>query len=63
MKPAVTPLRIPLAEGKSTSALLCRPAQPRAGFVFAHGAGAGMTHPFMADLSDALCERGSATLR
>jgi predicted alpha/beta-hydrolase family hydrolase len=29
----------------------------------AHGAGAGMTHPFMAAIADGLVERGIATLR
>jgi predicted alpha/beta-hydrolase family hydrolase len=29
----------------------------------AHGAGAGMTHPFMADVAGELAERGIATLR
>lgn len=32
-------------------------------FVFAHGAGAGMNHPFMADLSRAMAARGMGTLR
>ncbi|MDQ3215271.1 MAG: dienelactone hydrolase family protein, partial [Pseudomonadota bacterium] len=32
-------------------------------YVFAHGAGAGMQHAFMAALSAALAERGVATLR
>jgi predicted alpha/beta-hydrolase family hydrolase len=45
------------------SALLNRPSQARACFVFAHGAGAGMTHAFMEAVADGLCERGVATLR
>ena len=32
-------------------------------YVFAHGAGAGMDHPFMEKLSQALAERGIGTLR
>jgi len=32
-------------------------------YVFAHGAGAGMTHPFMAAVAAQLAERGIATLR
>ena len=32
----------------SVSALLQIPPRARACYVFAHGAGAGMTHPFMA---------------
>jgi uncharacterized protein len=31
--------------------------------VLAHGAGAGMSHPFMAAVADGLAERGIATLR
>jgi len=31
--------------------------------VLAHGAGAGMTHPFMAAMANGLAERGIATLR
>lgn len=34
-----------------------------AAYVFAHGAGAGMEHPFMASLASELAERGVATLR
>jgi uncharacterized protein len=45
------------------SGLLTRPRQARACFVFAHGAGAGMTHPFMAKVAAGLGERGIATLR
>lgn len=32
-------------------------------FVFAHGAGAGMAHPFMSAVANGLAERGIATLR
>lgn len=39
------------------------PPDARAGYVLAHGAGAGMTHPFMASVADELAERGVATLR
>jgi uncharacterized protein len=51
--------------GKSgpVSALLLRPEAPRACFVFAHGAGAGMTHSFMEAFASGLCERGIASLR
>ena len=57
------PISIGLPSGATLSGLLLRPAEPIACFVFAHGAGAGMHHPFMADLSQALCRRGIATLR
>jgi predicted alpha/beta-hydrolase family hydrolase len=45
------------------SGLLTRPRQARGCFVFAHGAGAGMTHPFMAKVAAGLGERDVATLR
>lgn len=45
------------------SALLQSPPHPRACCVLAHGAGAGMTHPFMAAVAAGLAERGIATLR
>jgi predicted alpha/beta-hydrolase family hydrolase len=47
----------------SVSGLLQTPARPRACYVFAHGAGAGMTHSFMAAVATGLAERGIATLR
>jgi uncharacterized protein len=47
----------------SVSGLLMRPPQARACFVFAHGAGAGMTHPFMETVAAGLAERNVATLR
>ena len=43
--------------------ILERPAGARWLFVLAHGAGAGMNHPFMADVARALAARGVATLR
>jgi predicted alpha/beta-hydrolase family hydrolase len=45
------------------SALLQASAEARACCVLAHGAGAGMTHPFMALVADGLAERSIATLR
>jgi uncharacterized protein len=45
------------------SALLLVPARARACYVLAHGAGAGMTHPFMAAVATELAGRGIATLR
>jgi hypothetical protein len=56
-------LQIEVQKGSSVSALLIRPAEPRACFVFAHGAGAGMAHPFMETVAQGLSERGVATLR
>ena len=45
------------------SALLLVPARARACYALAHGAGAGMNHPFMAAVAQELAERGIATLR
>jgi hypothetical protein len=57
--------KLTIAAGKSTtvSALLMRPRDARACYVFAHGAGAGMTHAFMTAAAEGLAERGIATLR
>ena len=56
-------LTIALAGGGAVSGLLDSPAAPRACYVFAHGAGAGMAHPFMAAIADGLAARDIATLR
>jgi uncharacterized protein len=56
-------LKIEVENASSISALLIRPTQARACFVFAHGAGAGMGHPFMETVATGLGERGVATLR
>lgn len=45
------------------SGLLQAPPDARACFVLAHGAGAGMTHPFMAAVASGLGARRIATLR
>jgi uncharacterized protein len=56
-------LKLTLEKGTSVSALLLRPDNARACFVFAHGAGAGMSHPFMETVAAGLCDRDIATLR
>jgi predicted alpha/beta-hydrolase family hydrolase len=56
-------LSISVDKTMSVSALLRVPADTRACYVLAHGAGAGMTHPFMAHVAEGLAERGIATLR
>jgi len=43
--------------------ILQRPDGAWALYVFAHGAGAGMNHPFMQAMADALAAQGIATLR
>jgi predicted alpha/beta-hydrolase family hydrolase len=60
---AIGKLKIATGNSGSVSALLVHPPQARACFVFAHGAGAGMTHPFMETVASGLGERGIATLR
>jgi predicted alpha/beta-hydrolase family hydrolase len=60
---AAQPLRIEISPAASVSALLVRPPQARACYVFAHGAGAGMTHASMETIATGLGERGIATLR
>ena len=56
-------LRIEVSPSETVSALLMRPPQPRACYVFAHGAGAGMTHASMEAIAAGLAERGIASLR
>jgi len=62
MPDITTPLRIEF-DATSVSALLTSPTRPRAGYVFAHGAGAGMNHRFMEEVAQGLAERGIASLR
>jgi uncharacterized protein len=50
-------------DGSHVSGLLQVPNEARACYVLAHGAGAGMLHPFMTAIADGLAERGIATLR
>ena len=57
------PVTINVDEGVHVSGLLESPSGARACFVLAHGAGAGMAHPFMAAIATGLEERGIATLR
>ena len=54
---------IVLSDGSSVSAVLQAPPRPVACLVIAHGAGAGMTHPFMEAVAAGLAERGMAVLR
>jgi predicted alpha/beta-hydrolase family hydrolase len=57
------PVKITVDETHRVSGLLQVPRNARACYVLAHGAGAGMTHPFMAAIADGLFDRGVATLR
>ena len=60
---APEPLSLTLPDGIRVSALLERPAKARALFVMAHGAGAGMHHSFLSEVSAALAQRDVASLR
>jgi uncharacterized protein len=57
------PLTIAVDDSGRVSGLLQTPREARACYVLAHGAGAGMAHPFMAAVANGLAERGVATLR
>jgi hypothetical protein len=57
------PIMIEVDERTRVSALLQCPTGAVALYVFAHGAGAGMSHPFMAAAADHLAAHGIATLR
>lgn len=57
------PVNIDIDNDRRLSGLLQKPAAPRAAYVLAHGAGAGMSHPFMAAVAAGLRARGIATLR
>jgi predicted alpha/beta-hydrolase family hydrolase len=58
-----TPVTITVNDAQRVSGLLQAPPEARACYVLAHGAGAGMTHPFMTAIAKGLAERGIATLR
>jgi predicted alpha/beta-hydrolase family hydrolase len=55
--------KIDVGEAGRVSALWLAPAKPRACYVFAHGAGAGMAHASMAGFAAGLAAREVATLR
>jgi len=57
------PVTITVDPTQCVSGLLWAPVDARACYVLAHGAGAGMAHPFMVSVAEGLAERGVATLR
>jgi hypothetical protein len=59
----LTELTLSVAGRAEISALHRSPAKADALLVLAHGAGAGMRHPFLEALTDAYAEHGIATLR
>ncbi|HRO60647.1 MAG TPA: alpha/beta hydrolase [Burkholderiaceae bacterium] len=56
-------IRVDIDDESSVSGLLQSPPGARACLVLAHGAGAGMAHPFMSAVARGLAVRGIATLR
>jgi predicted alpha/beta-hydrolase family hydrolase len=56
-------LRFAVEGAGEVSAILMRPADARWLLVLAHGAGAGMTHPFLEKLAQELASVGVATFR
>ncbi len=60
---APRPVPITVNDAQRVSGLLQAPPEARTCYVLAHGAGAGMAHPFMAAIANGLAERGIATLR
>lgn len=61
--PTAQSLTIAIDAEQRVSGQLLAPVDTRACYVLAHGAGAGMTHPFMATVAQGLATRGIATLR
>jgi len=60
---SVQPVTVAVDDVQRVSGLLQAPGEARACYVLAHGAGAGMAHPFMEAVADGLAQRGIATLR
>ena len=56
-------LRFAVGGSEEVSAIVLRPAKPRCLLALAHGAGAGMRHPFLEALADELAAADVATFR
>src|SRR5476651_1941904 len=54
---------VEVSDGEKISGLWLRPTKAQACIVLAHGAGAGMAHPWMAALADELARKGVASFR
>src|SRR5947209_17783272 len=64
MPVSADPVAITVGDGAAgVSGLLMRPPDARCLYVLAHGAGAGMRHPFLETIARALATRGVATPR
>jgi predicted alpha/beta-hydrolase family hydrolase len=61
VKSEATPIQ--LDRDATVSGLWLAPAEAKAAYVFAHGAGAGMTHKSMTAVAEGLAARGVASLR
>jgi predicted alpha/beta-hydrolase family hydrolase len=61
--PDAVGMRIRVPDAGDVSALLIAPGRAAALYVLAHGAGAGMRHPFMEAIARRLAARGIGTLR
>ncbi|MFO1501888.1 MAG: alpha/beta family hydrolase [Verrucomicrobiota bacterium] len=57
------PVTIPIDSSRAVSGLLRLPDGAQLAYVLAHGAGAGMAHPFLEGIARGLADRGIATLR
>jgi len=57
------PISITVSDTVCVSGLLQNPPHAQGCYVLAHGAGAGMNHPFMSAVAAGLARRGIATLR
>lgn len=62
-RPKLNQLRFEPEQGREVSALLLIPPRPKHLLVLGHGAGAGMNHPFMVNLTEALAAVSVATFR
>ena len=60
---AAKSVTITVSDTTRVSGLMQKPPHARACYVLAHGAGAGMHHPFMENVARGLASRGIATLR
>jgi len=63
MSTAAKPVTITVSDTIRVSGMLQKPSGALACYVVAHGAGAGMDHPFMENVARGLASRGIATLR
>jgi predicted alpha/beta-hydrolase family hydrolase len=62
-KPEPKAVTFAVDEERRVSGLLIKPRGARALYALAHGAGAGMNHPFLTSMANLLAERGIATFR